>query len=381
MRIDGSSVFIGAEYFNYKSTTIQTSKSGDLAQNSKSTESSKSPAISALGSAIQRNEDPIIKDLSASLLKSISDQIRGGDSFELSATYIEAQALNFSTTAYIKSDEAEMEVELNVSLSRSFVRQTKISIEDVKALQDPLILDLNGSFGSLSSKTFAFDIDSDGEEDQISMLNKGSGFLALDKNLNYKIDDGSELFGAKSGNGFEELRAYDDDKNGWIDENDKIFNKLRIWKKSQNSDELIALGQVGIGAIFLGDVSTPFDLKTLSNEQLGVMRSSSFFLFENGKAGIISQIDLAVSKESKGEAGLLLSAKESIKKLQGINSYKTESEDNSDSMDKALEKLQKILKSLETKLSKASDEEKPSLQAQIGAVYSQMMALISKELK
>ncbi|MDP2894050.1 MAG: hypothetical protein Q8N78_06795 [Sulfurimonas sp.] len=249
---------------------------------------------------------------------------------------------------------------------------------DVKAFQDPLILDFSGSFASLSSKTFAFDIDSDGKEDQISMLKEGSGFLALDKNLNSVIDNGSELFGAKSGNGFGELRAYDDDKNGWIDENHKIFNKLRIWKKSQNNDELIALGQAGIGAIFLGDISTPFELKTLSNEQLGAMRKSSFFLFENGKAGVISQIDLAVSKESENENRLLLSAKESIKKLQGIHSYKTEAKDSGDSMDNALEKLQKILESLETKLSSAKDEEKPSLQAHIGAIYSQMMSLVSK---
>ena len=48
-------------------------------------------------------------------------------------------------------------------------------------------------------QTFKFDLDADGREDEISMLGKGSGFLALDKNGNGKIDDGSELFGTKSG--------------------------------------------------------------------------------------------------------------------------------------------------------------------------------------
>jgi hypothetical protein len=369
---------MGAEHFSYKSTTIQTSSVTESKESFKSDESSKSPAISDFSSISDKNEDLVIKDLSASLLKSISEKTKGRDSFELSATYVEAEALNFSTTAYVKSGDREIAFELNVSLSRSFVQQINISMGDVKAFQDPLILDFSGSFASLSSKTFAFDIDSDGKEDQISMLNQGSGFLALDKNSNSVIDNGSELFGAKSGNGFGELRAYDDDKNGWIDENDKIFNKLRIWKKSQSNDELIALGQAGIGAIFLGDISTPFELKTLSNEQLGAMRKSSFFLFENGQAGVISQIDLAVSKESENENGLLLSAKESIKKFQGIHSYKTEAKDSGDSMDKTLEKLQKVLESLETKLSNAKDEEKPSLQAQIGAIYSQMMSLVSK---
>ena len=378
MRVDEYNIFMGAEHFSYKSTTIQVSNTSSSEENFKSDESSKSPVISDFSLIRDKNEDLVIKDLSASLLKSISKKTKGRDSFELSATYVEAEALNFSTTAYVKSGNREIAFELNVSLSRSFVQQINISMGDVKAFQDPLILDLSGSFASLSSKTFAFDIDSDGKEDQISMLKEGSGFLALDKNSNSVIDNGSELFGAKSGNGFGELRAYDDDKNGWIDENDKIFNKLRIWKKSQSNDELIALGQAGIGAIFLGDISTPFELKTLSNEQLGAMRKSSFFLFENGQAGVISQIDLAVSKESENENRLLLSAKESIKKFQGIHSYKTEAKDSGDSMDKALEKLQKVLESLETKLSNAKDEEKPSLQAQIGAIYSQMMSLVSK---
>lgn len=378
MRVDGYNIFMGVEHFSYKSATMQVSNRSSSEENFKSDESSKTPMISDFSLIRDKNEDLVIKDLSASLLKSISEKTKGRDSFELSATYVEAEALNFSTTAYVKSGDREIAFELNVSLSRSFVQQINISMGDVKAFQDPLILDFSGSFASLSSKTFAFDIDSDGKEDQISMLKEGSGFLALDKNSNSVIDNGSELFGAKSGNGFGELRAYDDDKNGWIDENDKIFNKLRIWKKSQNNDELIALGQAGIGAIFLGDISTPFELKTLSNEQLGAMRKSSFFLFENGQAGVISQIDLAVSKESENENRLLLSAKESIKKLQGIHSYKTEAKDSGDSMDKALEKLQKILESLETKLSSAKDEEKPSLQAQIGAIYSQMMSLVSK---
>ncbi|MDD5372012.1 MAG: hypothetical protein PHO62_01150 [Sulfurimonas sp.] len=378
MRVDGYSVFMNMEHFSYKGISLQASGTTDTKESFKSGESTKAPIVGGLDSINLKDENGIIKDLSASLLKNISDRIENSDRFELSSTYIEAEALSFQTTAYVKTADREIAFELNVSLSRSFMQQTNISLNDTKTLQDPIILELSGSFPSLGSKTFAFDIDSDGEEDQISMLGANSAFLALDKNSNNIIDNGSELFGAKSSNGFEELRAYDDDKNGWIDENDKIFNKLRIWKKSQGEDKLIALGEVGIGAIFLGDISTPFELKTLSNEQLGAMRKSSFFLFENGKAGVISQIDLAVSKESSNETKLLTSANESLKKLQGINSYKTESQESDDSMDKTLEKLQKLLKSLEAKLSSAKDEEKPSLQAQIGSIFSQMMSLISK---
>lgn len=380
MRIDGYSVFMNMEHFSYKSQSLQVSGASSSKENFSSNESSKSSIVSDVTSSAIKNKDGIVKDLSAALLKSISERTKRRDSVEISSTYIEAEALNFKTTAYVKTNDKEIALELNVSLSRSFVEQTKISFGDTKALQDPLILNLDGSFPSLSSKTFAFDIDSDGKEDQISMLGGGSVFLALDKNNNGTIDDGRELFGAASGNGFEELRAYDDDKNGWIDENDKIFNKLRVWKKSEGKDELVALGQVGIGAIFLGDISTPFELKTLSNEQLGVMRKSGFFLFESGKAGVISQIDLAISQVNDSEKNLLVGTKENLKKLQGMKLYKNEPTEDDNSMEKKLEKLQKLLKSLEAKLNRANDEEKGPLQVQIGAVYSQMMSLISKNM-
>ena len=51
-------------------------------------------------------------------------------------------------------------------------------------LVDPLVITLSGELPSLEARTFSFDIDSDGELDQISRLKSGSGFLALDKNGN-----------------------------------------------------------------------------------------------------------------------------------------------------------------------------------------------------
>jgi hypothetical protein len=42
-----------------------------------------------------------------------------------------------------------------------------------------------------------------------------------------RIDSGSELFGPATGSGFGELAALDGDGNGWIDENDDAFARLR----------------------------------------------------------------------------------------------------------------------------------------------------------
>ena len=49
----------------------------------------------------------------------------------------------------------------------------------------------------------------------------------FDRNGNGKADNGSELFGVASGNGFADLRRLDEDRNGWIDESDAAFDRLQ----------------------------------------------------------------------------------------------------------------------------------------------------------
>ena len=158
-----------------------------------------------------------------------------------------------------------------------------------------MILSFNGELPNLDTQTFDFDIDMDGKSDQISKLKKGSGFLALDKNNNGIIDDGYELFGTQNGNGFIDLKRYDKDANGWIDENDSIFDSLRIWNKTKDEDTLVAIGEVGIGAIYLGYAEGDFDIKDES-KTLGRIKSNGLFLNEDGTSGLVAQIDFAKQK-------------------------------------------------------------------------------------
>jgi len=331
---------------------------------------------------LNRVSDRLSLELSKSILKNLHGESQRlvGDRVEISHTYVEAQSLNFSVDALIQADGKEISLSLDVSLSRSFVEQTKITRELVqRPLQDPLVISLDGTMPSLSSKSFAFDIDSDGKPDQISMLNRGNGFLALDKNSNGRIDNGSELFGTKSGDGFADLRKYDDDKNGWIDENDAIFDKLRVWKKSEGKDELIALGEVGIGAIFLGSTETPFSLKSETNQLLGEMRRSGFVLFESGRAGVISQLDLAIDKETQKDLNVFDELQKNLSSLNVDQLYKGETKQESEFGDKKMEKIQAQIKELESQLQKAPDEQKAALQTQIGALFAQLMAILEAE--
>lgn len=161
-------------------------------------------------------------------------------------------------------------------------------------LKDPLVINFGTGSTELTNRSFSFDIDADGEMDNIAMLGQACGFLALDKNGDGVINDGSELFGTKSGDGFADLSVYDMDGNGWIDEADPIFDRLKIWSKdATGKDVLVGLGVRGIGAIFLGRAPTEFTLKNMSGETQGVIRSTGLFLREDGSSGTVQQVDLA----------------------------------------------------------------------------------------
>lgn len=210
--------------------------------------------------------------------------------------YEETENTTFTTKGTVKcADGREIEFNLNLNMSRNFKEYYAEKYLEVQAsLTDPLVINLEGNVAELSDQTFFFDIDADGEEDEISRLGSGSGYLALDKNGDGKINDGSELFGAKSGNGFADLAAYDEDGNGFIDEGDSIFAKLKIWMMDENGkQQLVSLKEKGVGAICLQNASTDFSLNNANNQTKGMIRRTGFFLYENGAVGSIQHVDVA----------------------------------------------------------------------------------------
>lgn len=224
------------------------------------------------------------------------EQVVGYTHMSFYEKYEEFESLEFSTIGHIQTEDASLDINLNFSMTRSFAIENRI---DLYTTFDPLVINLEGAIPDLNQDTFSFDLDNDGEKDQISTLGKGNGFLALDKNHDGKINQGSELFGTLTGDGFGELSQYDEDHNSWIDENDSIFDSLQVWLKNQNTDEkeLVALGEVGIGAIYLNSQASEFTYKTAQNQTLGEMKSSGVFLYEDGRVGNISQIDFASRKD------------------------------------------------------------------------------------
>lgn len=196
----------------------------------------------------------------------------------------------------VTRDGRRIDISLSLQMARSVTQEEHEILRIGARLSDPLVINFDGDAAQLSQTRFEFDLDLDGQKDQVPMLAGNRAFLALDRNGDGKINDGSELFGARSGNGFAELAEFDEDGNGFIDAGDSVFERLRLWSPGADGQgTLMTLGSMNIGAIWLNAADTEFSLGSgMTEDRLGVIRSSSIFLSEDGRVGTVQHVDLSI---------------------------------------------------------------------------------------
>ncbi len=208
----------------------------------------------------------------------------------------EAQTSTFSAQGTVTTaDGRAITFGLQATISREFLSADSLSVRAGTAAKDPLVLDLGGAPTQLTPQRIAFDVNADGVVEQVAMPTGGAALLALDRNGNGKVDNGSELFGPQTGSGYAELSALDSDHNGWIDSADPAFSQLRLWQPDANGGgTFTTLEQAGVGAIGLQNIATPFSFRDpATNAELGTLQSSGVFLREDGSAGTMRQIDVS----------------------------------------------------------------------------------------
>jgi len=99
-----------------------------------------------------------------------------GLEYEFHETKYESEKTTFASKGIIKTcDGKEINFTIDLSMSREFMQQTDISLRagDAK-LVDPLVINFGGNSASLTQTKFSFDLDVDGNNDQISFVSENS---------------------------------------------------------------------------------------------------------------------------------------------------------------------------------------------------------------
>lgn len=190
-------------------------------------------------------------------------------------------ALAFQAAGTVQTaDGRSIRFQIAFALARSEVKMEQGVLRPSK---DPLVLDFLDQGAELAGDPVAFDLHANGSTVALPVPGSGQGYLVFDRNGNGQVDDGRELFGPASGDGFSELAALDRDGNRWIDEADPAYSRLALWRPGNG---LVPLTRAGIGALFTGSVNTPWSLN------MGQAQSTGIYLSEDGQAGTISRLDV-----------------------------------------------------------------------------------------
>jgi len=241
------------------------------------------------------------------------NQYRQQEQVSVTTLSTEQQQLNFAMQGEFIIDNKKVDLNYQLNLQASYSSMRSITTT-AAALKDPLIIQFGArSIGHITDYA-QFDINNDNKQNDLPIFSGDVGYLVFDKNNNNRVDNGGELFGPTTNNGFSELAQLDSNNNGFFDNQDDKFSQVYIWQPKQaktnnneqslgeqpntqaNKQNLVSLSQAGIKAISLNAIATQFNFRDQSKSGNGAINAqltqTSFAITENNQALGVHQIDV-----------------------------------------------------------------------------------------
>ncbi len=164
-----------------------------------------------------------------------------------------------------------------------------------KESRSPLVIDLSSGhtgialteFDAATTPTF-FDLDSNGFAEQTAWVTGDTGLLVRDLDENGTIDNGDELFGSPTVDGFAKLAVLDSNHDLKIDSQDTAWNTLAVWVDSNGNastedGELHTLASLDIASIDLAGIAA--STSTISGNAIS---HTSIITFTGGATAAIA---------------------------------------------------------------------------------------------
>ncbi len=169
--------------------------------------------------------------------------------------------------------------------------------QEVVAEQDSIQFNSGGTVTTASGRTLAFSLEfsmsrayyeQSGLESQWDGAAKADAYAVMME----RQEPSLSMDKTDSGVSFTKLRAYDLDHGGWLSEADNVCGQLSILPMSEKGDKtLVRLADVGIGAIYLQEVDTPYPAQDMPETY--DTRGSSAYLRGSSSVGV-HHIDLSL---------------------------------------------------------------------------------------
>jgi len=205
------------------------------------------------------------------------------------------QSLTYQMQGQFELDGQSLLVDYSFALTSEHTQYQHLEMS-ASALKDPLIIQFSQQGLGQIIDTQGFDINSDNKLDTLPVFSGDVGYLVYDKNQNNKADNGGELFGPKSGDGFADLALLDSNNNGFIDSDDDAFEEIYIWQPEADdlAEQWLSLAEANIQAISTSAIATPFSFYNDNNEVSAQLRQSSFALSDAGIGYGVHQVDVVI---------------------------------------------------------------------------------------